>query len=136
MHRNIELSNRNHSNKTFCLMKSLINFTTISRPFCLVHSVSLVAERKWSRRISGQTTKCMDSAAMEILDVVEKTYVPNMQDVVIDGVKIEPPKPLPWYPDNLGWQVNAPRLVIKKSPEFQKFHRFMVTETEAVSIMI
>lgn len=56
-----------------------------------------------------------------------------MQDVVIDGVKIEPPKPLPWYPDNLGWQVNAPRLVIKKSPEFQKFHRFMVTETEAVS---
>lgn len=75
----------------------------------------------------------MDSAAMEILDVVEKTYVPNMQDVVIDGVKIEPPKPLPWYPDNLGWQVNAPRLVIKKSPEFQKFHRFMVTETEAVS---
>lgn len=73
---------------------------------------------------------------MEILDVVEKTYVPNMQDVVIDGVKIEPPKPLPWYPDNLGWQVNAPRLVIKKSPEFQKFHRFMVTETEAVSIMI
>lgn len=70
---------------------------------------------------------------MEILNVVEKTYVPNMQDVVIDGVKIEPPKPLPWYPDNLGWQVNAPRLVIKKSPEFQKFHRFMVTETEAVS---
>lgn len=74
------------------------------------------------------------AAAMEILDVVEKTYVPNMQDVVIDGVKIEPPKPLPWYPDNLGWQVNAPRLVIKKSPEFQKFHRFMVTETEAGNI--
>jgi multisite-specific tRNA:(cytosine-C5)-methyltransferase len=73
------------------------------------------------------------STAMEILDVVQKTYVPNMQDVVIDGVKIQPPKPLPWYPDNLGWQVNAPRLVIKKSPEFQKFHKFMVTETEAVS---
>jgi hypothetical protein len=56
-----------------------------------------------------------------------------MQNVEIDGVRIEPPKPLPWYPDNLGWQVNAPRLVIKKSPEFQKFHKFMVTETEAVS---
>ncbi|KAI9476061.1 MAG: S-adenosyl-L-methionine-dependent methyltransferase [Benjaminiella poitrasii] len=74
------------------------------------------------------------AAAMEILDVVQNTYVPNMQNVVIDGVKIEPPKPLPWYPDNLGWQVNAPRLVIKKSPEFQKFHKFMVTETEAGNI--
>jgi hypothetical protein len=73
------------------------------------------------------------STAQDILDVVEKNYVPSMQNVVIDGVKIEPPKPLPWYPDNLGWQVNAPRLVIKKSPEFQKFHKFMVTETEAVS---
>ncbi|RCH86349.1 hypothetical protein CU098_004063 [Rhizopus stolonifer] len=74
------------------------------------------------------------AAAMEILNVVQKTYVPNMQNVVIDGVKIEPPKPLPWYPDHLGWQVNAPRLVIKKSPEFQKFHKFMVTETEAGNI--
>lgn len=64
---------------------------------------------------------------------MEKNYVPSMQNVVIDGVKVEPPKPLPWYPDNLGWKVNAPRLVIKKSPEFQKFHKFMVTETEAVS---
>ncbi|KAI7901521.1 S-adenosyl-L-methionine-dependent methyltransferase [Cokeromyces recurvatus] len=74
------------------------------------------------------------ATAMEILNVVQNTYVPNMQNVVIDGVKIEPPKPLPWYPDNLGWQVNAPRLVIKKSPEFQKFHKFMVTETEAGNI--
>lgn len=73
------------------------------------------------------------STAMEILEVVEKTYVPSMQNVVIDGHRIEPPKPLPWYPDNLGWRVNAPRLVIKKSPEFAKFHKFMVTETEAVS---
>ncbi|GAA5807848.1 hypothetical protein MFLAVUS_001227 [Mucor flavus] len=74
------------------------------------------------------------STAMEILEVVEKVYVPSMQNVEIDGHRIEPPKPLPWYPDNLGWQVNAPRLVIKKSPEFQKFHKFMVTETEAGNI--
>ncbi|KAG2194054.1 hypothetical protein INT47_008138 [Mucor saturninus] len=80
-------------------------------------------------RITGSRT-----TAMEILEVVEKVYVPSMQNVVIDGHRIEPPKPLPWYPDNLGWRVNAPRLVIKKSPEFQKFHKFMVTETEAGNI--
>ncbi|KAI8982274.1 S-adenosyl-L-methionine-dependent methyltransferase [Mycotypha africana] len=74
------------------------------------------------------------AAAMEILKVVQETYVPSMQNIVIDDVKIEPPKPLPWYPENLGWQVNAPRLVIRKSPEFQKFHRFIVAETEAGNI--
>jgi hypothetical protein len=54
---------------------------------------------------------------------------------VIDGNKIEPPQPLSWYPDQFGWKVNAPRLVLKKSPELSKFHKFIVTETEAVNIM-
>jgi hypothetical protein len=66
------------------------------------------------------------------LNVVQKNYVPKLQNIVIDGVKIEPPKPLPFYPEQFAWQVNAPRLVVKKSPEFQEFHKFIVTETEAV----
>lgn len=70
--------------------------------------------------------------ALEILNVVQKNYVPKLQNIVIDGVKIEPPKPLPFYPEQFAWQVNAPRLVVKKSPEFQEFHKFIVTETEAV----
>ncbi|ORZ03789.1 S-adenosyl-L-methionine-dependent methyltransferase [Syncephalastrum racemosum] len=71
---------------------------------------------------------------MQIRKIVEDVYVPEMQNVVIDGVKIEPPQPLPWYPDNLGWQVNTSRHVIKKSPEFSKFHKFIVTENETGNI--
>ena len=37
------------------------------------------------------------------------------------------------YPDNFGWQVNAPRSVLRRSQEFSKFQKFIVSETEAVS---
>ncbi|KAI8882372.1 S-adenosyl-L-methionine-dependent methyltransferase, partial [Backusella circina FSU 941] len=71
------------------------------------------------------------NVAEEILKVIETNYIPHLQNIVIDGNKIEPPQPLAWYPDQFGWKVNAPRLVLKKSPELSKFHKFIVTETEA-----
>ncbi|KAJ8657543.1 hypothetical protein O0I10_006845 [Lichtheimia ornata] len=74
------------------------------------------------------------SHARQIQQLIEQVYVPAMKDVTIDGVQMEPPKPLPWYPEGLGWQVHAPRLVIKRSPEFSKFHKFIVTETEVGNI--
>ncbi|CAG8485723.1 12913_t:CDS:10 [Acaulospora morrowiae] len=39
-----------------------------------------------------------------------------------------------WYPDELGWQHSAPRMIIKKEPEFQTFHRWLVSETEVGNI--
>ncbi|KAI7880932.1 S-adenosyl-L-methionine-dependent methyltransferase [Lichtheimia hyalospora FSU 10163] len=74
------------------------------------------------------------SHALQIQQLIKQVYVPAMKDVTIDGVKMEAPKPLPWYPEGLGWQVHAPRLVIKRSPEFSKFHKFIVTETEVGNI--
>ncbi|KAG1244234.1 hypothetical protein G6F68_015526 [Rhizopus microsporus] len=66
------------------------------------------------------------------MNTSRRSYPPPLElpNIVIDGVKIEPPKPLPFYPEQFAWQVNAPRLVVKKSPEFQEFHKFIVTETE------
>ncbi|KAI8139197.1 S-adenosyl-L-methionine-dependent methyltransferase [Fennellomyces sp. T-0311] len=71
------------------------------------------------------------SHALEIQKLIKDVYIPAMQDVTIDGVKIDPPEPLPWYPDELGWQINASRMVVKRSPEFKTFHKFIVGETEA-----
>ncbi|KAF8826802.1 hypothetical protein HHX47_DHR5000913 [Lentinula edodes] len=34
------------------------------------------------------------------------------------------------YPDGLAWQFNIPKKVLRKSPEFKKFHSFLVFETE------
>lgn len=37
------------------------------------------------------------------------------------------------YPDGLAWQFNVAKKVVRKSPEFKKFHSFLVFETEVVS---
>ena len=36
------------------------------------------------------------------------------------------------FPDGLAWQFNIPKKVLRKSPEFKKFHSFLVFETEVV----
>jgi len=36
------------------------------------------------------------------------------------------------YPDGLAWHFNVPKKVLRKSPEFKKFHSFLVFETEVV----
>ncbi len=40
----------------------------------------------------------------------------------------------PWYPDGLAWQFNVPKKVLRKSPEFKKFHSFLVFETEVGNV--
>ena len=37
------------------------------------------------------------------------------------------------YPEGLAWQFNVSKKVVRKSPEFKKFHSFLVFETEVVS---
>lgn len=36
------------------------------------------------------------------------------------------------YPEGLAWQFNVAKKVLRKSPEFKKFHSFLVFETEVV----
>ncbi|KAI8985845.1 S-adenosyl-L-methionine-dependent methyltransferase [Pilobolus umbonatus] len=74
------------------------------------------------------------STVDEIAKVVKEKYVDHMHNITIDGEQIEPPSSLPWYPNNLAWKINVPRLVIRKSPEFNEFHKFIVAETEAGNI--
>jgi len=38
----------------------------------------------------------------------------------------------PRYPDGLAWQFNVPKKVLRRSPEFKRFHSFLVFETEVV----
>lgn len=39
------------------------------------------------------------------------------------------------YPEGLAWQFNVSKKVLRKSPEFKKFHSFLVFETEVVSLL-
>ncbi|TFY62786.1 hypothetical protein EVG20_g6571 [Dentipellis fragilis] len=38
------------------------------------------------------------------------------------------------YPEGLAWQFNVPKKVLRKSPEFKKFHSFLVFETEVGNV--
>ncbi|ORZ02295.1 S-adenosyl-L-methionine-dependent methyltransferase [Syncephalastrum racemosum] len=72
--------------------------------------------------------------AQEILEVLESVLIPSMHQITVDGQEYKPPAPLDWYPDRLGWQANVPRSVLRKSPEFARFQRFMVAESESGNI--
>ncbi|KAG9100432.1 hypothetical protein FRC06_004141, partial [Ceratobasidium sp. 370] len=50
------------------------------------------------------------------------------------GKAVDPPRQLPWYPDGLGWQFDVSKSVLRKTPEYKKFHNFLVYETEVGNI--
>lgn len=71
-------------------------------------------------------------------------------DVEYDGEKVPPPSQIPWYlrpsqnchpltrlryPDGLAWQFNVPKKVLRKQPEFKRFHSFLVYETDGVNLL-
>ncbi|ORY95172.1 S-adenosyl-L-methionine-dependent methyltransferase [Lobosporangium transversale] len=74
------------------------------------------------------------SHAVEIRDTVKNAFVPHLANISVDGVVADPPRPLPWYPDELGWHFDVSRTLLKKSPEYTKFHQFLVAETEVGNI--
>uniref|UniRef100_A0A672MWP5 tRNA (cytosine(34)-C(5))-methyltransferase n=1 Tax=Sinocyclocheilus grahami TaxID=75366 RepID=A0A672MWP5_SINGR len=58
----------------------------------------------------------------------------QVQDLEVDGQKLEAPQPLSWYPDELAWHTNLSRKILRKSPLLEKFHQFLVSETESGNI--
>ncbi|ORY43363.1 S-adenosyl-L-methionine-dependent methyltransferase [Rhizoclosmatium globosum] len=72
--------------------------------------------------------------ASKILDLMKKNYFPTLQDIVVEGEQIPPPEPLPWYPNNFGWQYKASRGVIRSHDGIKKFHEFLMAETECGNV--
>ncbi|KAF5343843.1 hypothetical protein D9756_011343 [Leucocoprinus leucothites] len=65
---------------------------------------------------------------------IRDVHVPALSNIEFEGQRIPPPMTLPWYPDGLAWQFNVPKKVLRKQPEFKKFHSFLVFETETGNI--
>ncbi|AOA64985.1 GQ67_04805T0 [Komagataella phaffii] len=73
--------------------------------------------------------------ASEIRDIFEQKHLPNLTNLNIEGYEdYSPPKSLPWYPNHLGWQIDLPKGVIKKNPDYAKTQRFLVIETDVGNI--
>ncbi|THV05365.1 cytosine-5--methyltransferase [Dendrothele bispora CBS 962.96] len=72
--------------------------------------------------------------ANSLNEMIKEIHVPALNDVEFENQKIPPPVQIPWYPDGLAWQFNVPKKVLRKSPEFKKFHSFLVFETEVGNV--
>ncbi|CAG8803536.1 26645_t:CDS:2, partial [Dentiscutata erythropus] len=100
---------------------------------------NIIPETEWERFMEVNKTTLPTSFritgsrsnAFELRNVLVNVHVPELNKIQFgDDNKSEAPRPLPWYPDEFGWQHSAPRSTIKKSPAFQTFHKWLVAETE------
>ncbi|KAF5380127.1 hypothetical protein D9615_006115 [Tricholomella constricta] len=66
--------------------------------------------------------------------MIKDVHVPALSKVIFEGQEIPPPAQIPWYPDGLAWHFNVPKKILRKSPEFKKFHSFLVFETEVGNV--
>ncbi|XP_076972933.1 RNA cytosine C(5)-methyltransferase NSUN2 isoform X2 [Tamandua tetradactyla] len=74
------------------------------------------------------------SHAKEVLHCLKNKYFKELEDLEVDGQKVEVPQPLSWYPEELAWHTNLSRKILRKSPQLEKFHQFLVSETESGNV--
>lgn len=77
----------------------------------------------------------INSHAVAVQKQLKERYIPEISAIKqFDGRPVEPPAPVPWYPDELAWSMTTSKTVIRKSPPFAKFQKFLVSETSVGNI--
>ena len=61
-------------------------------------------------------------------------YIPEITSIEHNGQLVEPPTSIPWYPDQLAWQMTTPKNIIRRFPPFASFQKFLVSETSVGNI--
>ncbi|XP_071957653.1 RNA cytosine C(5)-methyltransferase NSUN2-like [Antedon mediterranea] len=74
------------------------------------------------------------SHAKHLLKFLKSHLFTDLLGDAIDGVQIDKPKPISWYPDELAWQLSLTRTNIRKVPGLENLHKFLVEETESGNI--
>uniref|UniRef100_H2YC23 tRNA (cytosine(34)-C(5))-methyltransferase n=1 Tax=Ciona savignyi TaxID=51511 RepID=H2YC23_CIOSA len=69
--------------------------------------------------------------AKQLLKNMKRNHFEDLTEMVIGEETIKPPVPLPWYPDELAWQTDLNRGQIRKVPQLQNFHSFLIAESES-----
>lgn len=77
---------------------------------------------------------CLCRHALNVKRLLETRYIPEITRITHDGVLVDAPKPVPWYPDSLAWWMTTPKNVIRKFPPFSAFQKFLVSETSVGNI--
>ncbi|TPX06966.1 uncharacterized protein E0L32_011111 [Thyridium curvatum] len=73
--------------------------------------------------------------ALAVKRLLQTRYIPEITKIThTDGQAVEPPKPVPWYPDNLAWDMTTPKNIVRRFPPFAAFQKFLVSETSVGNI--
>ncbi|KAI1323057.1 S-adenosyl-L-methionine-dependent methyltransferase [Xylariaceae sp. FL0255] len=73
--------------------------------------------------------------ALAVKRLLEERYAPEISKIEhFNGDAVEPPQPVPWYPDQLAYSMNTPKQVIRRFPPFASFQKFLVSETSVGNI--
>ena len=74
------------------------------------------------------------SHALAVQERLKDFYIPNITSIEYEGRPVEPPYPIPWYPDQLAWAMTTPKNVVRRFPPFSAFQKFLVSETAVGNI--
>lgn len=72
--------------------------------------------------------------ALAVQERLKDFYVPKITSIQYEDNYVEPPRPLPWYPDQLAWSMTTPKNVVRRFAPFASFQKFLVAETEVGNI--
>lgn len=74
------------------------------------------------------------SHALAVQERLKDFYIPHITSIEYEGAHVEPPRPVPWYPDQLAWSMTTPKNVIRRFAPFSQFQKFLVSETDVGNI--
>ncbi|KAF9890345.1 hypothetical protein FE257_006011 [Aspergillus nanangensis] len=72
--------------------------------------------------------------ALAVQERLKEFYIPEITSIKYEGNAVEPPRPVPWYPDQLAWSMTTPKQVIRRFAPFASFQKFLVAETDIGNI--
>ena len=72
--------------------------------------------------------------AISVQKILKERYVPDITSIEYEGLPVEPPTPILWFPDQLAWQMSTPKNVVRRFAPFKSFQSFLVSETSIGNI--
>jgi multisite-specific tRNA:(cytosine-C5)-methyltransferase len=72
--------------------------------------------------------------ALAVQEKLKNHYIPEITSIEYEGNSVEPPRPVPWYPDQLAWWMTTPKNVVRRFKPFASFQKFLVAETDVGNI--
>ena len=72
--------------------------------------------------------------ALPVQQLLKDRYIPEITSIEYNGEFVHPPSPIPWFPDQLAWQMTTPKSIVRKFAPFKSFQQFLVSETSVGNI--